>query len=377
MTPKLKTFFSEGDVPTPYLAFDLDRVAKQYRQIVNSMPWGKVFYAVKANPAGPILKTLVHAGACFDAASIEEVRQCLAAGCAPSHISYGNPIKKSASIAEAVGLGVRLFVCDSEEELLKIAQHAPGAQIYARLGVDNKGSDWPLAQKFGASIETCTSLLLRAPALGLVPYGVSFHVGSQQVSPTAYINAITKSARIFRQVRACGISLAMLNIGGGFPVRYRAPVPSIERFASEIEACLTAEFGAEKPLIMLEPGRYLVAEAGIICSEVVLNAKRELPGQEGDWLYLDIGRFGGLAETEDEAIQYDIVSLRQHAPRRQFIIAGPTCDGVDILYRRNRVSLPSDLKEGDRIFVLSAGAYVSTYSSQGFNGFSPLSEHYI
>lgn len=377
MTPKLKMFFSEGALPTPYLAVDLDRVAKQYRRMVKAMPWAKVFYAVKANPAAPILKTLVRAKAGFDAASIEEVRQCLAAGCAPSNISYGNPIKKSASIAEAASLGIKLFVCDSEEELQKIAQHAPGAKIYTRLGVDNEGADWPLSQKFGASAKSCASLLCKAPDLGLIPYGVSFHVGSQQGSPAAYLDAIHQAARIFQDVAMHGIKLTMLNIGGGFPVQYRAPVPEIERFAAEIDAALTAAFGVERPFIMSEPGRYLVAEAGIVCSEVVLNARRELPGQEGDWLYLDIGRFGGLAETEDEAIRYDIVSLRQQAPQRPFVLAGPTCDGVDIIYRKNKVSLPSDLREGDRVALLAAGAYVSTYSSQGFNGFAPLSEHYI
>ncbi len=145
------------------------------------MPLARIYYAVKANPAAPILERLVKLDSSFDAASFE-VESCLAAGAAPSAISYGNTVKKVSAIKAAHAAGITMFAFDSAEELEKLAEHAPGARVYCRVAVANEGADWPLSKKFGTTVEMARDLMVRAGAMGLDPYDLSFHVGSQQAS---------------------------------------------------------------------------------------------------------------------------------------------------------------------------------------------------
>jgi ornithine decarboxylase len=219
-------------------------------------------------------------------------------------------------------------------------------------------------------------LMLRADELGLDPYGLSFHVGSQQTSPASYEAAIGRVAMLFTDLREQGVDVRMLNLGGGFPVRYRDAVPEIDAFADAIMRAMTAHFGNNLPEIVIEPGRAVVGDAGVVCAEVVL-VSRKMKDDPVRWVYLDIGRFGGLAETEGEAIKYRIATPHDGAPSGPVTIAGPTCDGVDILYERSHYRLPLPLASGDRVLLEAAGAYVTTYASQRFNGFAPPAEHYI
>jgi ornithine decarboxylase len=215
----------------------------------------------------------------------------------------------------------------------------------------------------------------RAGALGLDPYGLSFHVGSQQTTTEAYDLAIARVAMLFTDLTESGVNLRMMNLGGGFPTRYRDPVPEIDDFAAAIMGAMTRQFGNALPEMVVEPGRAIVGDAGVIASEVVLVSRR------GDdsvrWVYLDIGRFGGLAETEGESIRYRIATAHDGGPTGPVAIAGPTCDGADIMYERTGYHLPLALASGDRVHLLATGAYVTTYASQGFNGFAPLAEHYV
>ncbi len=268
-----------------------------------------------------------------------------------------------------------MFAFDSDAELEKLARHAPGASVYCRLLVENKGADWPLSRKFGTTVEHARDLMIRARALGLDPCGLSFHVGSQQVETDAYEAAIGRVAMLFTDLAAAGIDIRMVNCGGGFPVRYRDEVPPIDAFAQAIMRAMTRHFGNALPAILVEPGRFVVGDAGVVRSEVVLVSRR------GDdpvrWVYLDIGRFGGLAETEGEAIRYRIATPHDGTASGPVTIAGPTCDGADILYEHSRYRLPLDLATGDVVTLEDTGAYVSTYASQSFNGFAPLAEHYV
>jgi ornithine decarboxylase len=216
-----------------------------------------------------------------------------------------------------------------------------------------------------------SDLLVRARALGLRPYGVSFHVGSQQTDPGQWEGPIARAAEVFRSVRARGIRLYCLNLGGGFPAHYTTAVPPINDYGEAIARSLVRHFGRNPPQIVVEPGRYMVADAGVIQTEVILIARKSYHDATR-WVYLDCGKFGGLTETMDEAIKYQFrVPGRRGDPMR-VIVAGPTCDSADILYERTPCWLPDDLRTGDRIQILSAGAYTHTYSSVGFNGFSPL-----
>ncbi len=374
MTPKVARFLADVQPVTPCLILDVDRVEDNYRALRRVLPLARIYYAVKANPATPVLERLVRVGSSFDAASFEEISACLAAGAEPAAISFGNTIKKASAISRAFQAGVNLFAFDSREELEKLARHAPGARVYCRILVQNEGADWPLSRKFGTTVERARELMLLAGELGLDPYGLSFHVGSQQTRTEAYELAISKVAMLFTDLTEAGVNLRMMNLGGGFPARYRDDVPEIDSFAQAIMHAMTAHFGNALPEIVLEPGRFLVSDAGVVSAEVVLVSRRDADDPVR-WVYLDIGRFGGLAETEGEAIKYRILTPHDGEPAGPVAIAGPTCDGADILYERANYRLPLKLSSGDRVELLSTGAYVTTYASQRFNGFAPLAEY--
>jgi ornithine decarboxylase len=376
MTPKIARFLAAHQPATPCLVLDVDRVESNFQALHAALPLARIYYAVKANPAAPVLQRLVQLGSSFDAASIEEIECCLNAGAEPASVSFGNTIKKTSAIRRAHEAGVTMFAFDSAEELEKLAEHAPGSRVYCRILVENKGADWPLSRKFGATVEMARELMLRAGELGLDPYGLSFHVGSQQTSTASYEAAIGKVAMLFTELRDAGVNIRMVNLGGGFPTRYRDEVPEIDRFGNAIMGAMTEHFGNALPEMLIEPGRFIVGDAGLVSAEVVLVSRRD-HNDPVRWVYLDIGRFGGLAETEGESIKYRITTPHDGTPTGPVAIAGPTCDGADIMYERSNYRLPLALTHGDRVELLSAGAYVTTYASQRFNGFAPLSEHYI
>ena len=376
MTPKIAQFLRDHAPATPCLVLDVDRVEANYRRLKDALPLARVYYAVKANPAAPILSRLTALGSSFDAASWEEIEACLAAGARPEAISYGNTIKKVSAIQSAHAAGVSMFAFDSEAELEKLSRHAPGARVYCRILVKNEGAEWPLSRKFGCELDMARDLMVRAGELGLDPYGISFHVGSQQTSTAAYEGAIARVAMLFTDLKEAGVKLRMVNLGGGYPVRYRAEVPGIDDFGMAIMGAMTQHFGNDLPEMLIEPGRFLVGDAGVVSSEVVLVSRK---GKEDPvrWVYLDIGRFGGLAETEGEAIKYAFRTPHDGGADGPVTIAGPTCDSTDTLYEKSNYRLPLALASGDRVELLSTGAYVTTYASQAFNGFRPLAEHYI
>ncbi|PWC27775.1 type III PLP-dependent enzyme [Teichococcus aestuarii] len=376
MTPKVSRFLRDAAPATPCLVVDVDRVAENYGRLKAAMPLARIYYAVKANPAAPILGRLVDMQSCFDAASLEEVRLCLDAGARPEDISFGNTVKKESAIQAAYAAGVRMFAFDSEPELRKLARSAPGAKVYCRILVGNVGAEWPLSKKFGCEVEMARDLMVMARDLGLDPYGISFHVGSQQTRTAAYEAAIARVAMLFTDLKDAGINLRMANLGGGYPVRYRAEVPEIDAFGAAIMGAMVEHFGNALPEILIEPGRFIVGDAGVLSAEVVLVSRKE-QDDPVRWVYLDIGRFGGLAETEGEAIKYAFRTPHDGGAEGPVTIAGPTCDSTDTLYEKSNYRLPLALDCGDRVELLSTGAYVTTYASQGFNGFAPLAEHYI
>ena len=377
MTEKIARFFAETQPATPCLVVDLDVVGDNYDRLHGALPDARIFYAVKANPAHEILTLLAARGSCFDTASVPEIEMCLAAGATPDRISFGNTIKKASDIARAHALGVALYAFDSIEELEKIAVHAPGARVFCRILTSGEGADWPLSRKFGCEPEMARDLLLRAAGMGVVPYGVSFHVGSQQRDVGQWDLALATTAAIFRDLEEKGVALRMVNLGGGFPTRYLKDVPTSQEYGAAIAASLRRHFGNRLPETIIEPGRGMVGNAGVIQSEVVLISRKSDREEDRRWVYLDIGKFGGLAETMDEAIKYPILTPRDGGATEPVIIAGPTCDSADVLYEKTDYRLPVDLKIGDRVSILATGAYTTTYSAVNFNGFSPLKAYYI
>jgi ornithine decarboxylase len=307
---------------------------------------------------------------------VSETKAVLAAGAAPERISYGNTIKKESEIAAAFQLGVTLYAVDCEAEVEKVARRAPGSRVICRIHCDGTGAEWPLSRKFGCEPDYAPDILELARRRGLVPHGISFHVGSQQHNVEAWDRALASTAAIFRTCAERGISLAMVNLGGGFPARYVRKTPKLETYGRAIFRALRKHFGNAVPETIVEPGRGLVGNAGIIEAEVVLNAKRS-PEDELRWVYLDIGKFHGLAETIDESIRYPIRTARDREEMAPCIIAGPTCDSVDVMYERNPYPLPVSLAIGDKVLIEATGAYTTTYSSVGFNGYPPLRQYVI
>jgi ornithine decarboxylase len=242
--------------------------------------------------------------------------------------------------------------------------------------IENRGAEWPLTRKFGCEAHMAADLLVNARQLGLRPIGVSFHVGSQQTKPQAWSSAISHAAWVFRACAHRGVDLALLNLGGGLPAHYRAPVRELEDYGAAIEAALQREFGAARPKILIEPGRYLIGDAGLLRSEILLISKKS-PHERERWVYLDAGLYNGLDETLDERIHYRIRTPRDGGLCGPVILAGPTCDSADILYRRHPYEMPLDLAIGDTIDFLSAGAYTASVAAVGFNGFPPIRTYIV
>ncbi|HKA71398.1 MAG TPA: type III PLP-dependent enzyme [Xanthobacteraceae bacterium] len=376
MTERIRKFLRDRRDDGPCLVVDLEVVRENYQAFAKALPDSRVFYAVKANPAPELLRLLASLGSCFDTASLAEIDMALAAGASPDRISFGNTIKKERDIARAFALGVRLFAVDCREEVEKVARQAPGAKVFCRFLFDCAGAEWPLSRKFGCDPEMAVDVLEHAHRLGLEACGVSFHVGSQQRRTQAWDMALRTAAAIFRACAERGINLTMVNLGGGFPTRYLTEVPAVKAYGRSIFRALRKHFGNRIPDTIIEPGRGMVGNAGVIEAEVVL-VSRKSENEDVRWVYLDIGKFGGLAETMEEAIRYPIRTPRDGDPVGPCVLAGPTCDSADVMYERSPYALPVSLEIGDKVLIEGTGAYTATYSAVAFNGFAPLKTYHI
>lgn len=362
---------------TPFLVVNLNVIARKYEELTQHFPFARIYYAVKANPADEVISLLRDLGSNFDIASRYELDKVLALNIEPTRISYGNTIKKAADIAYFYEKGVRLFASDSEQDIRNLAQHAPGSKVFVRILAEGaETADWPLSRKFGCHPDMAIDLLMLALELGLEPYGISFHVGSQQRDIGTWDSAIAKVRYIFDYLANENIRLKMINMGGGFPANYISKINSMSTYAEEINRYLQEDFGDDFPEIILEPGRSMAAEAGVLVSEVVLISRKTKLGVDR-WAYIDAGKFNGLTETWDECIKYPIYCERGGELTEDFIIAGPTCDSQDVMYEQFRNPLPKNLQVGDRLYWLTTGAYTGSYSAVEFNGFPPLKSYFV
>lgn len=355
---------------TPYSVVDVQIVRDNYLRL-SSLIEGEIFFAMKANSGQPVLDALAELGSSFDCASMGEINTILRMGVSPDRISYGNTIKKKRDIQSAYQAGVRLFVLDSDEELEKIAEVAPGSQVFVRILWEGVGADWALSRKFGCDPKMAVRLLEKASTMGLIPYGVSFHPGSQQRDPLQWREALQVVSGIFHELAGKGIDLEMVDIGGGLPSRgYRHDAADWSEYSQVINSTIDNLF-PRRPRIIMEPGRALVGNCASVVAEVVL-VSRKSDEDDQTWVYLDVGKFTGLAETSEEAILYHItVPGKEEEETIPCVLAGPTCDSLDILYERNLVPLPRSIRAGDLVTIHSVGAYFAEYSTVAFNGFSP------
>jgi ornithine decarboxylase len=356
---------------SPFLAIDLDVVAQAYAAIRRALPQVTVHYAVKCNPEPAILARLDALGSGFEVASLAELKLLAALGVDVRDVLYSNPVKPSEHIAGAWRLGVERFAADSRCELEKLAVHAPGARVYVRLDASDPTSRVPLAGKFGIDPVTAVSLLVEARSLGLVPHGLTFHVGSQALDPGAYARAIDLAGAVLRAARTHRLQLELLDIGGGLPARYTEPVPPLRAYQRAIaDALERLPYAVE---VVAEPGRALVAEAGVLATTVIGVADRR--GRR--WVHLDVGAFNGMMETLETRRELIFpLAWSNRGPRRlvSCAVTGPTCDSEDTLFLD--VQLPDDLGPGDRLYIQTAGAYTTAYASR-FNGFEVPRTHLV
>ena len=342
----------------PFLLIDRNIVRQKTRRFKTAMPRVHPHYAVKANPDELVLKTLIEEGAGFEIASIAELDLLMNLGVSAAEIFYSNPMKSRAYLEYAAKKGVEWYVLDSIEELRKIVSVKPDAKMYLRIDTPNIGSDWPLAGKFGTHLADIHEIIQEAVKLNADLAGVTFHVGSQCRNPQNWRVGIERAKKVFADMKLAGLNPRLLNIGGGYPVRHIKPIPSIEIIAEVINDTI-----ADLPdniRIMAEPGRYLVSDSAYFVCRVVGTATRN--GKR--WMYWDAGMFGGVIEIT-EGLRYEILTDRKSSDI-PWSVAGPTCDSVDILM--HDLMLPSDIQEGDFIYIPNAGAYTTAYASN-FNGF--------
>ncbi|WP_443068369.1 type III PLP-dependent enzyme [Streptomyces sp. NBC_01358] len=362
------------------IIYDLDGIGRQYSALCAELPGVAIRFAMKACPVGEVLAHLAHLGSGFDAASPQEVVEALRTGAAPESIHYGNTVKSDRNIAEAYRLGVRDFATDSIEDVAAIAEHAPGSRAFCRIATTGDGALWGLSHKFGCSPDDAVRVLGAARATGLVPSGLSVHVGSQQMTAEAWVEAIETLAALVETLNRHGIVPDRINLGGGLPAlgvldRHGRPLePPLDKMFTVIREGMEQLRAVNAgPLdFLLEPGRHLVADHGAIRAHTVrLTSRHRLDGTREDWLYLSCGKFNGLYEMDQ--LQYRL-EFPTH-PEGQFVnavVAGPTCDSDDAYAQDGMVRVPRTLASGDPVWVHSCGAYAAAYATQGFNGFSPL-----
>ena len=346
----------------PFLIVDTAIVRSKVHRFRAAMPRVRPHYAVKANPDRRVLKVLAQKGVGFEIASTAELDLLLSLGVPAAEVFYSNPMKSRESIAYAAAKGVEWFVVDSLDELRRVHETKAEAKLYLRLATPNIGSDWPLSGKFGAGTAEAREIVALAVKLGADLAGVTFHVGSQCRNPENWRVALEKARTLFDQMQKAGLKPRLLNIGGGYPVRHVKPIPSIEVIGAVVNEGLKAF--PDDVQVIAEPGRYLVSDAGYFVCRVIGTATRG--GKR--WMHWDAGLFGGIIETT-EGLRYRLRTDRS-GPDVAWTVAGPTCDSVDVVMRDE--ALPSDLQEGDFIYIHNAGAYTTAYASQ-FNGF-PLPE---
>lgn len=347
---------------TPIMAISRSALKAQVDRFRRHLPRVAPYYAIKANPHPEVLKVMVAAGAGFDVASIGEIQTALAAGAPPDRLIFANTIKPASSIAAAVTHGVDLMTFDSEQELDKIAENAPGCRVIVRIKVPNIGSIVELSLKFGIDPADAIPLLIKAHHLGLKPAGVSFHVGSQCTRIENFVEALEMAAIIVRDARLKQLPIEILDIGGGFPIQHFDDDPDwFEHMADPISREIDRLFDPSLQIIA-EPGRFLAGPAATLILRVIGRAIRE----NKHWYYLDDGVYGSLSGQIFDHAKYEFKVLK--GGRTQLsTLAGPTCDSLDIIARGEQ--LPP-LEVGDVVYAENCGAY-SSASAMAFNGIQP------
>ncbi len=354
------SFLDANDVELPALLMDSERLRKKANVIGKNIRNSKVFYAVKANAASGVIELLDGMGLNFEIASEGELEPLAKAGVSADRIITSNPVKTFKFMKRAAEYGIKYYAYDSRDEVDKIASIVPDAKVYIRLSVPNEGSEWPLSKKFGVEIDDGISLMTYAAQKGLDPVGITFHVGSQCTNLYNWDNALYKAKILWEMATQKGINMRVLNIGGGYPVKYTKNVVDIEEIEKNIDV-LIGELFPPGIDVFVEPGRGVVGDAGVYACQVIGKSKR---GDE-NWLHIDVGVFNGLMESIG-GIKYCYITEDTGGGKKNWTIAGPSCDGFDVIDKNVMLQEP---EIGSTVLILSCGAYTISYASE-FNGFA-------
>lgn len=354
---------------TPFLLFDLNQIRENYRKIKQSINNVDIFYAIKANSHPRILEVLRDEGSSFEVSSLNETKMLLKLGIPTEKIISLNPIKSPQFLKEMQRLGVEMMAYDSKDEIDKIAEFAPKSKVILRIVVNNEGSDWPLTKKFGVDASEALEMFRYAKRKNVEPIGLTFHVGSQCLNKNNWASALYICDDIWNRAKKENVSLSLISLGGGLPIEHTKPIPEIKVIGESINKVLGTNFqtSRDKLTVTIEPGRAMVGDAAIMVSTVVGKARR---GNE-DWVYLDVGVFNGLMETV-ENFMYELKTEKGGRSKRT-TIGGPSCDSVDIPFKN--ILLP-EVKVGDRVYIINAGAYTTSYAAT-FNGFNIPETHFV
>lgn len=350
--------------------YDLKEVEANYQNIAQAFPGLSIYYAVKCNPDPAFIEVLNKLGSGFEIASLEEARQLISQRINTSKVICLHPIKSPEFLQYMARHNIDVLAVDSFEEVDKIAKYAPASKVVPRIVVDNEGSGWPLNGKYGIESTEAPKLLEHILAKGLVPYGLTFHVGSQCVNEANWIKALQICQDLWVKAHRRGIEFELLSLGGGLPIRYRKPIPDLRRIGHLILQHIRENFKTKRGLkVSIEPGRAIAATAGVLVTTVFGLATR---GQK-QWAYIEVGTYNGLVEAieTDDRQFYPLRVEHQRRPMQSYNIGGPSCVTLDTPFED--MELPQ-LRLGDRVSILHTGAY-STTCAGPFNGF-PLATPY-
>lgn len=368
--------FAQPHYIRPVLYMDRRVITSRYEELAKAIPGADVHYAMKCNPDKLVLEHVKNLGGKFEIASYAELDKLQKIGVNPADVLYSNPVKSLNDIRSAYKAGVRCFAFQSEDELTKFeaTQHdGDKINVYLRLATSAGKSTVASESKFGQSIMNddgklqALKLMKLARSFNLVPYGLAFHVGSQMEDPKAWTNPLKNVGLLMKILQQNDIHLSMLDIGGGFPAYHAVGLPPLSEFGKVIMREL-AELPYRPDRLVLEPGRALVSDAGVIVTEVYGKAFRD----NRWWIYLSIGAFNGLMESLETRteLQFPMADSCHSKQQYQYIVSGPSCDGQDTI--TSSQSLSADIAFGDKIAIYTTGAYTTAYASR-FNGFeTPL-----
>lgn len=333
----------------PLMVLDCEAIRRQYHALKNALPGVVLHFALKPMPLAAVVRTLLEEGASFDLATSGEVDLVASQGVPSERTIHTHPIKRDSDIRDALAYGCTVFVVDNINELEKFIAYKDQAEILVRLSFRNKDAFADLSKKFGCSPDAAIDIISYAQQLGIRIKGLSFHVGSQSPNPTKYVEAINACAKVINKVSELGLpALSTLDIGGGFPVPYSADVLPINVFCAPINVALAQL--PETMQIIAEPGRFIVASSVTSVASVMGQAQRE--GRT--WYYLDDGIYGSFSGLMFDEAAYPIDSAKQDGERFESVLAGPTCDSIDVV--SDSIMLPK-LSNGDLIISRMMGAY--------------------